>query len=92
VDTWTFIWLMFFLKIPIVALFLLVRWAVGQTPEGATGQEGGIGPSPSPRPVHPHHPRSGLPRTVRRGPRHEPAPGAPPRIRAVVAHKRFAQR
>jgi hypothetical protein len=92
VDTWTFIWLMFFLKIPVVALFLLVRWAVRQTPEGATGQEGGIGPRPGPRPVHPHHPRTRLPRACRRGSCRQPAPGAPLRIRAVVAHKRFAQR
>jgi hypothetical protein len=44
VTTWTFIWLMVFLKIPVVALFLLVRWAVGQTPDEAEGQDGGIGP------------------------------------------------
>ena len=35
VTTWTFIWLMVLLKIPIVALFLIVRWAVRQTPETA---------------------------------------------------------
>jgi hypothetical protein len=88
VDTWTFIWLMVFLKIPVVALFLLVRWAVRQTPEGTTGQDGGIGP----RPVHPHHPRSRLPRPPRRGPHRGPSHGAPPRIRAVTAHKRFVPR
>jgi hypothetical protein len=91
VDTWTFIWLMVFLKIPIVALFLIVRWAVRQTPEGFSGQDGGIGPLHGPR--HPHHPRSRLPRLPRRGPhRREPMPGAPPRIRTVTAHKRFVQR
>jgi hypothetical protein len=89
VDTWTFIWLMVFLKIPIVALFLLVRWAVRQTPEGF-GQDGGIGPRPLP--VHPHRPRSRLPRPPRRGPHRDPSPVAPSRIRAVTAHKRFAQR
>jgi len=36
VDAWTFLWLMLFLKIPIVALFLIVRWAVRQTPETAS--------------------------------------------------------
>jgi hypothetical protein len=87
VDTWTFIWLMFFLKIPIVALFLIVRWAVRQTPEGHSGEDGGIGPRP--RPLHPHRPRSRLPRPPRRGPHREPSPGAPPRVRAVAAHKRF---
>jgi hypothetical protein len=63
VDAWTFIWLMVFLKIPIVALFLLVRWAVGQSPESPPGDDGGIGPRP--RPLHPHHPRSRLPRPRR---------------------------
>ena len=89
-DVWTFIWLMVFLKIPIVALFLIVRWAVSQTPEGASGQDGGIGPLP--RPVHPHHPRSRLPRPPRRGAHRDPSPGAPPRIRVITAHKRLVQR
>jgi hypothetical protein len=87
VDIWTFIWLMVFLKIPVVALFLLVRWAVGQTPESAEGQDGGIGPRP--RPLHPHHPRSGLPRLPRRGPHGAPAPLAPPRVRTAMAHRRL---
>ena len=43
-DAWTFIWLMVILKIPIVALFLIVRWAVRQTPEAAPEEDGGIGP------------------------------------------------
>jgi hypothetical protein len=90
VDAWTFIWLMAFLKIPIVALFLIVRWAVRQTPEGAAGQDGGIGPRT--RPLHPHHPRSRLPRPPRRGPHRDPAPGAPARMRVATAHKRLAQR
>jgi hypothetical protein len=89
VDTWTFIWLMVFLKIPIVALFLIVRWAVRQQPEGFSGQDGGIGPLSGPR--HPHHPRARLPRLPRRGPHRGSTPGAPPRIRAVTAHKRFVQ-
>ena len=45
-DVWTFLWLMVFLKIPIVGLFLIVRWAVRQTPETAEGGDGGIGPMP----------------------------------------------
>jgi hypothetical protein len=86
-DVWVFIWLMVFLKIPIVALFLIVRWAVRQTPEDATpGQEGGIGPRPNPH--HPHHPRSRLPRTPRRGPHREPAPAAPARVRAFASKQR----
>jgi len=89
VDAWTFIWLMVFLKIPIVALYLLVRWAVRQTPE-ATEEDGGIGPRRSP--LHPHHPRTRLPRSPRRGP-HGDAPLTPPsRVRTAVARGRLAQR
>ncbi|HXB14131.1 MAG TPA: hypothetical protein VNV44_00175 [Solirubrobacteraceae bacterium] len=80
-DVWTFLWLMLFLKIPIVALFLIVRWAVKQTPEEATGDDGGIGP----RPRHPHHPRRRPPRPPRRGPHGEPAPLSPPRMRVATA-------
>src|SRR6478609_7399182 len=76
---------MVFLKIPIVALFLLVRWAVAQTPESSTGEDGGIGPVP--RPLHPHHPRSRLPRPPRRGPHGEPPLAPPPRVRTAVAFK-----
>ena len=85
-DTWTFIWLMVLLKIPIVALFLLVRWAVRQTPEPATGEDGGIGPRAEP--LHPHHPRSRRPRPPRRGPHGEP----PAAVAAARAHGRRAQR
>ncbi|HMD51136.1 MAG TPA: hypothetical protein VKG62_00365 [Solirubrobacteraceae bacterium] len=86
-DAWTFIWLMVILKIPIVALFLIVRWAVGQTPEVAPGQDGGIGPLP--RPPHPHHPRARLPRTPRRGPHGEPPAPSPARVRAAVRGHRL---
>ncbi|HEX9481370.1 MAG TPA: hypothetical protein VF927_04650 [Solirubrobacteraceae bacterium] len=79
---WTFLWLMVFLKIPIVALFLIVRWAVKQTPETEAGADGGIGPRP--RPVHPHHPRSRPPRRPRRGPHGGAMPAAPPRMRSVA--------
>ncbi len=85
VTTWTFIWLMFLLKIPIVALFMIVRWAVGQTPDVAADGEGGIGPQLRPR--HPHHPRSRLPRSPRRGPHGERAPASPARVRTVVSHQ-----
>jgi hypothetical protein len=90
VDAWTFIWLMVALKIPIVALLLLVRWAVRQTPDEAIGEDGGIGPRPGG--LHPHHPRARLPRTPRRGP-HGGVPSIPPaRIRTTVARGRVTQR
>jgi hypothetical protein len=87
VDAWTFLWLMLFLKIPIVALFLIVRWAVRQTPEEATGGDGGIGPLPGPR--HPHRPRSRLPRPPRRGPHGAPSPSPPSRVRTATALARL---
>jgi hypothetical protein len=89
VTTWTFIWLMVLLKIPIVALFLIVRWAVREPPETVTGQDGGIGPRARPR--HPHHPRPRLPRPPRRGPHGEPRPTPPQRVRADASRRRLRQ-
>jgi hypothetical protein len=90
VDAWTFIWLMAILKIPIVALFLIVRWAVRQGPEAAVEEDGGIGDRPRPR--HPRHPRPHLPRAARRGPhRGAPAVLAPARVRTAAARARLPQ-
>jgi hypothetical protein len=91
VDAWTFIWLMLGLKIPLIALFLLVRWAVAQPPQPATdGGDGGIGPALSPH--HPHHPRSRPPRPRRRGPHGDPATPAPARMRVRARAKRISHR
>ncbi len=81
---------MVILKIPIWALFLIVRWAVRQTPETEPGQDGGIGPRPLP--LHPHHPRSRLPRRPRRGPHGGLVPSAPARVRVLAAHSRQPHR
>ena len=89
VDTWTFVWLFLILKIPIVALFLLIRWAARE-PSETTPQDGGT--SPRPRPRHPHHPRSRLPRSPRRGPHGDPAPTSPARVRTVIARGRLIER
>jgi hypothetical protein len=81
VDAWTFIWLMVFLKIPIVALFLLVRWAIRAEVEPALDEDGGI----SYEPDRPRHPKPSLPRRPRRGPHHGAgAYPAPPRVRSVL--------
>jgi hypothetical protein len=90
VTTWTFIWLILILKIPIVALFLIVRWAIAQTPETEPGMDGGIGPRPLP--LHPHHPRARLPRRPRRGPHADPSPASPARVRAVASRQRLPHR
>jgi hypothetical protein len=86
VDAWTFLWLMLFLKVPLIALFLIVRWAVRQTPEPDTGSDGGIGPRLSEH--HPHHPRRRPPRPPRRGPHGEPPSPSPRRVRTSVASKK----
>ncbi|HEY4450565.1 MAG TPA: hypothetical protein VGN13_03085 [Solirubrobacteraceae bacterium] len=86
-TTWTFIWLMVLLKIPIVGLFLIVRWAVRQTPESASEGDGGIGRPMRPR--DPRHPRARLPRTPRRGPHAEPAAASPARVRSYVSRQRL---
>ena len=85
-DAWTFIWLMFLLKIPIVGLLLLVRWAVRQEPLPAAGSEedGGICAPVAPVPG-PTHPRPRLPRTPRRGPHGGRPPHAPSRMRPARA-------
>jgi hypothetical protein len=88
-TTWMFIWLLVILKIPIVALFMIVRWAIGQTPESDAGQDGGIGPRSLP--FHPHHPRPTLPRPPRRGPHAGPLPASPRRVRAITARQRLAR-
>jgi hypothetical protein len=90
VDVWTFVWLFLILKIPIVALFLLVRWAVQEPDAEPSDDGGGIGPRS--RPLHPHHPRSRLPRSPRRGPHGDPVAASPPRTRAVIARGRLIQR
>jgi len=80
VTTWTFIYLMVILKIPIVLLLYIVWWAVKQAPDEAEQPSGGDGGS-----RRGPHPRGTLPRGPRRGPHSAPAPAAPPRVRSVVA-------
>jgi hypothetical protein len=81
--TWTFIYLMIALKIPIVGLFMIVHWAVKQTPESAPeGSDGGNVRRDPP------HPRQRGPRAPRRGPHGAPLPAPPPRVRSVTARGR----
>ena len=80
---WTFVYLMVFLKLPILALLYIVWWAARQTAEPATSSDdggGGVRRNPHPRrPLRPH---------PRRGPHTAAAPPAPPRVRTVVARAR----
>ena len=80
--SWTFIYLMVALKIPIAALLWLVWWAVHQEPE--TSDEKGDGGTRRPR-----HPRPSRPRRPRlRGPPGAPVPAPPARVRTLVARGR----
>jgi hypothetical protein len=84
---WTFLYLMVFLKLPILALLYLVWWAIHQTPE-QPGGEGGGDDGGSRKPRHPRPPLRPLPR---RGPhRGSPAPRTPARVRAVSRSRRSA--
>jgi hypothetical protein len=71
------LYLFVFLELPIVALCLIVWWAVRQTPELEDEPASGDGGTK----VRPHPPRR-LPRTPRRGPHGDPLPlPSPPRVR-----------
>ena len=83
-NTWIFIFLMVVLKLPILALFGIVWYAIKQKPEEAEDTSGGGG---SLKPLNPH-PRGPLPRSPRRGPHGEPASPAPARMRVTSARQR----
>lgn len=76
--TWAFIWLMVGLKIPIIALGIIVWRAIHAEPvppeDAIVDSDDGGGPK---------HPRTHRPRPPRRGPHGEPLPQPPARIRAV---------
>jgi hypothetical protein len=74
---WTLFYMMVVLKIPVIALLLLVWWAVQQEPEPAGGdQRERLRRGPD----HPRRPRR--PRPPRRGPHADPLPVPPSRVRA----------
>jgi hypothetical protein len=82
---WTFFWLMVIMKIPIVALILLVWWAVRAVPEPVVEEdarggddEGGskVPASHLPKPRRPPRPR---------GPHGSPTLPSPPRVRRRAA-------
>ena len=85
--TWGFLWLMFAIKIPLIALIILVWWAIRQKPEeppAASDDDGGI------KRLHPHRPRPfpRYPRHPRRGPHGGLSPTPPARVRSVRAKAR----
>jgi hypothetical protein len=82
--TWTFIWLMVLLKIPIVGLLWLVWWAIHKADEGSIGASDDDGGSKV-DPRRQFHPRSPRPPRPRRGPHAGAPPPSPPRTRSVIA-------
>ncbi len=81
--TWGFLWIMLALKIPLIALIVLVWWAVRSKPEEppTSDDDGGI------KREQPHPPRP-FPRRPRRGPHGDPPPVSPARMRAIKARAR----
>jgi hypothetical protein len=85
--TWTFVWLMVGLKIPIAALIYIVWWAVKDPPESTTPDDSGGGGND--RIAHQHrHPRKPFPRHPRRGPHGSIAPPPPARMRTTRTRTR----
>jgi hypothetical protein len=83
--SWTFLYLMLFLKLPIAGLLWLVWWAIHQDNEEPAGEDDGGSK------LRPHHPRRPFPSTPRRGPHGTPSPASPPRVRTMVARARHVQ-
>jgi hypothetical protein len=77
------LYLMVFLKLPIVALFFIVRWAIRQAPE--MDQPRGDGGIKRPRNPHAHDP---LRRPRCRGPHGGAVPPSPARVRTSVVRVR----
>ena len=86
--TWTFLWLILLLKIPIGGLLWIIWWSIHkadeETPAGAHDEDGGTKVTRARR-LHPRPPRPVRPR---RGPHSGAAPPAPRRTRSVVARAR----
>lgn len=80
---WAVFWLAVVLKIPIVALLLIVWWAIREPPlpEAEDDDKGGSDRDP-------WHPRRRPPHPPRRGPHRRPAPGSPARMRVARGRRR----
>ncbi len=78
---WGFIWIMFVLKVPVIALLWLVWWAIRQTDDPG-GEEGTGGDGGSKRPRHPRPKRPSSPRC--RGPHGGAPTPSPARVRTVA--------
>ena len=84
---WTFVYLMFILKVPIIGAIWIVWWAVKQEPDPYTDERDDGGNQR--RRTHPRRP---FPKRPRRGPHGDPALPSPPRVRTTVARARSLDR
>jgi hypothetical protein len=80
---WGVFWLAVVLKIPIVALLLIVWWAIREPPVPEADEDDGGGSDRDPR-----HPRRRPPHPPRRGPHRGTGPRPPERIRVARARPR----
>jgi hypothetical protein len=93
--TWTFLWLLLLLKIPIAGMLWIVWWAIHKAdkeePTVTSDEDGG---SKLRLRAHrePRRPRPYSPRHPRRGPHAGLPPAAPRRTRSVVALGRRLER
>ena len=85
--TWGFLWIMLALKIPLIALIVIVWWAIRAKPEEPPSSDGDGGI----RREHSHRPRP-FPRNPRRGPHGGLPPASPSRVRTVKARARRVER
>jgi hypothetical protein len=76
---WTFFYMFVILKIPILAAFWLIWWAIREPATPEQDPADGDGGSRRHR-----HPRGRPPRPPRRGPHAAPPPAAPSRVRAAA--------
>jgi hypothetical protein len=79
---------MFGLKIPIAALFYIVRWAVKDPPEPITAPDDRGDGNDRVNGLRKRHPRKPLPRHPRRGPHGGIAPAPPARVRVTRTRTR----
>ena len=91
--TWTFIWLMLALKIPIGGMAWIIWWSIkkaDQEPEPTRdgGSDDGGSKLRNKSHRHPRTPRPHTPLHPRRGPHAGERPAAPRRTRTVVARAR----
>jgi len=89
--TWTFIWLILLLKIPIGGMLWIIWWAIKKAdrePAGEDGSDDGGSKLRAKPHRHPRRPRPRTPLSPRRGPHAGARLRAPRRTRTVLARAR----